>query len=876
MPGVPRGGAFPCPASTGSSPPRAALLLLSLFLLLLPASAGSYKQGDPVTLYVNKVGPYHNPQETYHYYTLPVCRPREVRHKSLSLGEVLDGDRMAESLYEVDILKEAIEELYYFEFVLDEIPIWGFVGYMEESGFLPHSHKAVKVDAQISTRTVRRTRSHNSDVTDAQTVDMTISRKRENERASEKEERGGRGSIKVENLQQSLLGRYPPIAMKTGKQDETLETSKLDPRFSRILPNPESGSGGPTTRSEEPRLPRTPFLKDSRRSRTTIHPEQLDFLYGCYFRDPNPVKRDFERISQWRAKVEDNEAPVDMTISRKRENERASEKEERGGGGGGGRGSIKVENLQQSLLGRYPPIAMKTGKQDETLETSKLDPRFSRILPNPESGSGGPTTRSEEPRLPRTPFLKDSRRSRTTIHPEQLDFLYGCYFRDPNPVKRDFERISQWVCLEKRVVQIWFQNMRARERKGEVRFFSDGTLAAVGKPLIRFTWPPAPLDELPSPEQTGLDSPGVLDRKVAPVKIESEDGGAACCFESVGSLKKIKQEEGEEGGEGEGEEGKSRSLAVMKPRHNINNNSLSRNNNINNKNEGSNRSSNVVIVANNNSLPEAWKIAKQPGFQTDLSASCGLPKESARERKDSASERLSEDLKPEPLRPQQPGPSSSSPSSSYLTRSQAHREGPARKKRRREEEEEEEEGYPEETEHHDALTRPESDLLQAQKQKRRARTHLSKQQVRVMQACFKRCRTPTAHECDVLGRELGLPLKVVQIWFQNSRAREKRLTSSPVATHQNQGQDGPPRMDFRSLEERRRGEALWSKCQLCDYRFGEQSSSSRAHLFSRAHLQRLKQAEAGQPQELTPFPPAKPASPGQLPGHAVFMMKRHR
>lgn len=38
----------------------------------------SYKQGDPVMLYVNKVGPYHNPQETYHYYTLPVCRPKEV------------------------------------------------------------------------------------------------------------------------------------------------------------------------------------------------------------------------------------------------------------------------------------------------------------------------------------------------------------------------------------------------------------------------------------------------------------------------------------------------------------------------------------------------------------------------------------------------------------------------------------------------------------------------------------------------------------------------------------------------------------------------------------------------------------------------------
>ena len=45
------------------------------------------------------------------------------------------------SLFQVDQLREAIEELYYFEFVVDEIPIWGFVGYMEESGFLPHSHK---------------------------------------------------------------------------------------------------------------------------------------------------------------------------------------------------------------------------------------------------------------------------------------------------------------------------------------------------------------------------------------------------------------------------------------------------------------------------------------------------------------------------------------------------------------------------------------------------------------------------------------------------------------------------------------------------------------------------------------------------------------
>ncbi|PFX14376.1 Transmembrane 9 superfamily member 1, partial [Stylophora pistillata] len=95
-----------------------------------------------VPLYVNKVGPYFNPQETYHYYSLPVCRPEKVEHRSLTLGEVLDGDRMAVALHEVNfkeqkenvklctvtlkekqvqVLREAIEDLYYFEFVLANV-----------------------------------------------------------------------------------------------------------------------------------------------------------------------------------------------------------------------------------------------------------------------------------------------------------------------------------------------------------------------------------------------------------------------------------------------------------------------------------------------------------------------------------------------------------------------------------------------------------------------------------------------------------------------------------------------------------------------------------------------------------------------------------
>ena len=58
---------------------------------------------------------------------------------------------------EIDTLREAIEDLYYFEFVFgetamicndvimmsssDELPIRGFIGHLEEGPFLPHRHK---------------------------------------------------------------------------------------------------------------------------------------------------------------------------------------------------------------------------------------------------------------------------------------------------------------------------------------------------------------------------------------------------------------------------------------------------------------------------------------------------------------------------------------------------------------------------------------------------------------------------------------------------------------------------------------------------------------------------------------------------------------
>ena len=62
-----------------------------------------YTVGEAVRLWVNKVGPYNNPQETYNYYELPFCKPpgsQRPDHKWAGLGEVLQGNELIDSQLE--------------------------------------------------------------------------------------------------------------------------------------------------------------------------------------------------------------------------------------------------------------------------------------------------------------------------------------------------------------------------------------------------------------------------------------------------------------------------------------------------------------------------------------------------------------------------------------------------------------------------------------------------------------------------------------------------------------------------------------------------------------------------------------------------------
>lgn len=60
----------------------------------------SYVQGDPLNPKVNKVTSTKT-QLPYSYYSLPYCRPEHIVDSAENLGEVLRGDRIENSPYEV-------------------------------------------------------------------------------------------------------------------------------------------------------------------------------------------------------------------------------------------------------------------------------------------------------------------------------------------------------------------------------------------------------------------------------------------------------------------------------------------------------------------------------------------------------------------------------------------------------------------------------------------------------------------------------------------------------------------------------------------------------------------------------------------------------
>nr|XP_008520069.1 PREDICTED: transmembrane 9 superfamily member 3 [Equus przewalskii] len=116
-----------------------------------------YQDKEEVVLWMNTVGPYHNRQETYKYFSLPFCvgSKKSISHYHETLGEALQGvelefsgldikfkdDVMPATYCEIDLDKEkrdafvyAIKNHYWYQMYIDDLPIWGIVGEADENG----------------------------------------------------------------------------------------------------------------------------------------------------------------------------------------------------------------------------------------------------------------------------------------------------------------------------------------------------------------------------------------------------------------------------------------------------------------------------------------------------------------------------------------------------------------------------------------------------------------------------------------------------------------------------------------------------------------------------------------------------------------------
>jgi len=101
-----------------------------------------------------------------------------------------------------------------------------------------------------------------------------------------------------------------------------------------------------------------------------------------------------------------------------------------------------------------------------------------------------------------------------------------------------------------------------------------------------------------------------------------------------------------------------------------------------------------------------------------------------------------------------------------------------------------------------------------------------------MKSLFNDYKTPTMAECEMLGREIGLPKRVVQVWFQNARAKEKK---NKIALQKALGGPETSPSVVTTSESSRPPE----ECKLCQFRYSHKYSIQ-DHIFTKKHIDNVK------------------------------------
>ena len=84
-------------------------------------------------------------------------------------------------------------------------------------------------------------------------------------------------------------------------------------------------------------------------------------------------------------------------------------------------------------------------------------------------------------------------------------------------------------------------------------------------------------------------------------------------------------------------------------------------------------------------------------------------------------------------------------------------------------------------------------------------------------------KTPSMAECESLGVEIGLHKRVVQVWFQNARAKERKSRAAS-------GQDANAPLSSSSPRE----------CALCQVTYAAGAQSLQEHVFSASHIANVR------------------------------------
>ncbi|KAF3836031.1 hypothetical protein F7725_028589 [Dissostichus mawsoni] len=370
------------------------------------------------------------------------------------------------------------------------------------------------------------------------------------------------------------------------------------------------------------------------------------------------------------------------------------------------------------------------------------------------------------------------KRLRTTITPEQLEVLYEKYLLDSNPTRKMLDHIAREVGLKKRVVQVWFQNTRAREKRAVQGYrslpvpqemsFLQSTLPTKTEPNEY---------ELPAASSTPVKpSEAQLKNFLSPSSLKAEN-----CDEIEGPNNNSAEASSYDFSRMDFDETSSINTAISDATTGDEGN----NNEVESltTNGGDKLSDNKSGIA---SSSDGGNDRYQYSMVSPALSFPGRDCDSYYSYRDDEMDDFNDRSESSSLAdPSSPSPfGANNPFKSGKGSNSGDRPG-----------------------------------------HKRFRTQMSNLQLKVLKACFSDYRTPTMQECEMLGNEIGLPKRVVQVWFQNARAKEKKFKINI----------GKPFMISQGSPEGPRPE-----CTLCCIKYTARMSV-RDHIFSKQHIAKVQE-----------------------------------